>query len=63
MQVVKFAQEILNMQDEIYFLREEVERLQLYEKRYNELLISSIQHSEKMMYNLISSELNKNKGE
>jgi cell division septum initiation protein DivIVA len=54
MNVVKFAHEVLDMQDRIIELEREVTRLQRIEDSYNELLTSSIQHSEKMMFNTLN---------
>lgn len=50
---VDMAFDILNMQDELIYLRREVERLKVYEKDYHELLSASIKHGEQMMVNLL----------
>lgn len=49
MNVVKFAHEILDMQDEIVRLNREVTRLMKIEEDYNRLLNDSLQHSQKMV--------------
>lgn len=49
MNVVKFAHEILDMQDEIVRLNREVTRLLKIEEDYHRLLDDSIKHSEKMV--------------
>lgn len=59
MNVLEFAHQILDMQDEINHLRSEVARLQKFEAEYNTLLDESIKHGEHMMtgwLNLLLSE-------
>jgi hypothetical protein len=49
MNVIQFAHEVLDMQDEIARLNREVTRLMKVEADYHQLLGDSIEHGEKMM--------------
>lgn len=48
MDAVSFAKDILNMQYEIEYLREEVERLGDIERKYYDLLNSSLAYGQEM---------------
>lgn len=46
---VAFAQDIIDMYDELKFLRARVARLEDFERKYNELLDQGLRHGEQMM--------------
>lgn len=52
---VLVAHDILDMHNEIQYLKRENERLAKYEKMYAELLDASIKHDGKMMSNLMGN--------
>lgn len=52
--VLRFANQILDMEEEIINLRRENTRLLKYEHMYNELLNESVRHGEKMMVNTLN---------
>lgn len=54
MDLRKFGQSLVDQADELRWLRAENERLTLVEAKYQELLRSSLQHSEQMMGGLLS---------
>lgn len=54
MDLKKFGQSLVDQADELRWLRAENERLLLVEAKYQELLRSSLQHSEQMMGGLLS---------
>lgn len=54
MDLKKFGQSLVDQADELRWLRAENERLMLVEAKYQELLRSSLQHSEQMMGGLLS---------
>lgn len=47
--VVGFAEDILAMQEELFYLRNEVSRLKEVERKYNELLDSSMRVSQTLV--------------
>lgn len=49
MHVVKFAYQVIEMQERIDCLESEVERLREYERKYREEVDTSIKHGEQMM--------------
>lgn len=51
--VVNFAHDILDMNQELVMLRKEVERLKEYEQKYFDLLSESIKHGQDMMGNIL----------
>jgi hypothetical protein len=51
--VVEMARQIVDMDDELRYLRAENGRLKKYERKYNELLGESVRHGETMMGNMI----------
>jgi len=51
--VVDFAREIILLDRENHQLKEELELCREYEKKYTDLLNSSIKHSQNMMGNLL----------
>lgn len=51
--VVGLAYEILGMQRELEILRDENMRLQGIEKKYHDLLDSSISHNQRMMFGVL----------
>lgn len=51
--LVRMAHTILDMDDELEILGREILRLSVVEKKYNDLLNSSIAHGQKMMVNLL----------
>ncbi len=53
-QVVKLAREIIEMQEEIDFLRHENAMLQGYREKYDQLLQSGIAHNQAMIGNLFT---------
>lgn len=50
----EFMRDTRNMLHEIYELREEVEELREYKKRYTALLDSSISHGQKMLGQVVT---------
>ncbi len=54
MNIINFAHKILEMQEEIEYLRGEVARLQNYERMYSDLLNTSVSHGENMMCNILN---------
>lgn len=44
-----FAEQILALYEENDYLRAEVERLKVFEKKYDDLVMEDIRHGEKMM--------------
>ena len=59
MDVVLFAEEIINMRNEICYLREELMRLEDIEKKYYSLLDSSLLCSQEMSNQVIKLIINK----
>lgn len=57
--IINFAKGILCMQNELEYLREEVQRLEGIEKKYNDLLNSSLTHSQRMSGQVMELILNK----
>ena len=57
--VVKLAYEIIDMHENLTYLRKEHLRLLEIEKKYNTLLDSTIKHNDIMINNLIKAHLNK----
>ncbi len=53
MNVLKFAHEVLAMQERIEDLEYENARLRRFEKDYNDLLNSSLQHNQEMSLNML----------
>jgi hypothetical protein len=49
MHVVKFAYQVIEMQERIDYLEAEVERLRDYERKYHKEIDASIKHGEQMM--------------
>lgn len=54
MDVVDFAKQILAMQDQIDYQRNEIIRLMGYEQKYNELLDSSLGHSKAIVGGILT---------
>lgn len=59
MGIVNFAKDILSMQYEIEYLREEVKRLEGIERKYNALLNSSLTYSQEMSGQVMELILNR----
>lgn len=51
--LVEMAQDIINMQEELEYLRGRVAELEEVEKKYNKLVYSSLEHSQQMVGNTI----------
>lgn len=51
--VVQIARDVLDMQDELDILRDEVEYLREYKRKYAELLDESIGHSQQMVFGML----------
>jgi hypothetical protein len=54
MSVIDFANEVLEMRDEISYLRSEVYRLREIEKKHYEFVRETAEHGERMMIGLVA---------